>query len=154
MKANWRIVVMIVVLGLAMLACETVMSQDDVETADAAPPVFIAEPTEETPELANEGTHQYRVVATEQGCPLSVSAEYQDRTIEFDGTQVSISNYGYEGVETYDLVSPHRYLRYNTVDNPIVVTFNMQGYTLEVFTAGDDINAVQPCGYFTFTLQN
>jgi hypothetical protein len=153
MKSKWKIILVVLALALAMLACETVMSADPTQTPLPTQKP-LPSPTVETPEMRNGGINPYRVVATDQGCPLSVSSEYQDRRIEFEGNQVRIWNYGYEGFETYDQVSPHRYLRYNTVNNPIVVTFTMEGYILEVFTEGDDIDAVQPCGYFTFTLQN
>ena len=112
----------------------------------------VTAPAGSTPEDVNAGQHLYYATKTEMGCPLTLSASEMIITINFSGTQVEIFHPEGSGYETYDFIGDHRYLRYNSVDAPIVVVFNMGGYVLQVFPADTDVETAQPCGYFTYLI--
>lgn len=138
-------------LVLASLACQTLMGGPEVPTATLEEAVQIVPPLTE-PEMRNAGTHLYTVVLTEGTCELSLSEEEQRRTIEFTESQALISNNVAEGFEIYDEYGENSYIRINNADKPILVTFSMDGYLLEVYDPGENPSEADPCGYFTFTL--
>ena len=105
-----------------------------------------------TPETRVAGSHPYSVTAAEISCPLSLSAEEQVRLIEFEGNQIRVWNFAGDAYETYDKIGPQRYMRINDADRPIVVVISMEGYMLEVYDEGADVDQASPCGYFTFSL--
>lgn len=118
---------------------------------DTPPPTFTPLP-ELTPENANNGEHRYAVTKTEGTCTLTISAPEQTRTITFTGETVVVSHSDGEGSETYDSIGNHRYMRINNADRPVVVEFTFDGFYLQIYESGDDVNIDSPCGYFTFTI--
>lgn len=159
-------------LALAALACQTVMSGGLDEQVENHPPAATVaqlptatpqpsatprpsdtpEPTVTTPEMRVSGLHPYSVTVNEISCSLSLSAEEQVRLIEFEGDQVRVWHSEGDEYETYDKIGPQRYLRINDAGRPIVVVISIEGYVLEVYDEGADVDQASPCGYFTFTL--
>jgi hypothetical protein len=107
-----------------------------------------------TPELRNSGINFYTVTMVENGCSLTLSAPEQNRRIEFEGDQVRIWGNNNDSISTYDRYGPHSYLRINDAGKPVVATFSMEGYVLEIYNEGEKPDEVSPCGYFTFMLGN
>lgn len=138
-------------LTLAALACQTLIGSSEMPTATFEEPVQIV-PMLSEQEMRNAGTHVYTVTYTEVTCELELSEEEQSRTIEFTESQVNISNNVAEGFQVYDEYGEHSYLRVNNADKPILVTFTMDGYLLEIYDPGENPAEADPCGYFTFTL--
>jgi hypothetical protein len=91
------------------------------------------------------------VTATEITCELSLSATEQNRLIEFSENHVKIWNSNKDGFEIYDSIGAHRFMRIKNADRPIVIVFSLEGYVLEVYDIGVDLNTDSPCGNFTFT---
>ena len=157
MKHNLRFALVVGLLTLAALACQTIMGTESPPLPEVAQPGFALvtdTPADQpmTPEMRNSGINFYTVTVTENSCSLSLSAAEQNRRIEFEGDQVRIWSNNSDSISTYDLYGQHRYLRVNDAGKPIVVTFSMEGYVLEVYNEGDNPNKTSPCGYFTFTL--
>lgn len=146
-----KLPLMIAALTLAALACQTLLGSPETPTATFEEPVQIV-PVLSEQEMRNAGTHMYTVTFTEVTCELELSEEEQKRTIEYTESQVLISNNVAEGFEIYDEYGENSYLRINNADKPILVTFSMDGYVLEVYDPGEEPSESDPCGYFTFTL--
>jgi hypothetical protein len=104
------------------------------------------------PEKLNEGINFYTVTKHEITCELTVTEEQQHREILFSEDKVSIQNRTTGLYSDYDLIEPHRYLRYNKANKPIAVEFSSEGFKLEVYHFNADPITEKPCGYFTFTL--
>lgn len=162
MRSEFRFALVPGLLALAALACQTIVGTENPAQSDVAQPdvaqsdsiIATDAPTapEMTPELRNSGINFYSVTVTEGDCPLSLSVPEQDKQIEFIGDQARIWNNNNDSISSYDQVGPHSYLRINDAGKPILVTFSMEGYVLEVYNEGEDPDAVSPCGYFVFTL--
>ena len=102
--------------------------------------------------MLNQGINFYTVTKHEITCGLTVTEEQQHREISFGEDRVSIQNRTTGLYSDYDLIGPHRYLRYNKANKPIVVEFSSQGFKLEVYYFNADPMLDEPCGYFIFTL--
>jgi len=152
MKPGTRTLLIIAILLLAAIACTTVMGPVPTDTP-APTNTPLPTPTEEiTPEKLATGVHYYHVSMTESDCDLSLSSNQQYREIYFSDNQAQIKSTDSEMYYYYDQIEPHRYMRINDANKPIVAEFNLTGFFLQIYLEGADPLTEAPCGFFTFTL--